>query len=135
VVSNPSYSGLQKRNYDRADEQDTLITVQTERLDDVLPENFRVDFIKIDVEGGELLVMKGATGIMKKYRPVIIFEHGLGASDIYGSTPEQVFDLLQECGLSVSLLDRFLQGKSPLDRTAFSGQYHNRENYYFIAYP
>ncbi|MEO0006978.1 MAG: hypothetical protein RJA20_1174 [Bacteroidota bacterium] len=135
VVSNPSYSGLQKRNYDRSDEQDTLITVQTERLDDVLPDNFRVDFIKIDVEGGELLVMKGATGIMKKYRPVIIFEHGLGASDIYGSTPEQVFDLLQECGLSVSLLDRFLQGKSPLDRTAFSGQYHNRENYYFIAYP
>jgi hypothetical protein len=44
----------------------------------VLPENFRVDFIKIDVEGGELLVMKGAAGIMKKYKPVVIFEHGLG---------------------------------------------------------
>lgn len=135
VVSNPSYSGLQKRNYDRAEEKDTLITVQTERLDDVLPEDFRVDFIKIDVEGGELLVMKGASGIMKKYRPVVIFEHGLGASDVYGSTPEQVFDLLQECGLSVSLLDRFLDGKPPLDRAAFSGQYHSRENYYFIAFP
>lgn len=135
VVSNPSYSGLRKRTYDRAEEKDTLITVRTERLDDVLPENFRVDFIKIDVEGGELLVMKGAAGIMKKYKPVVIFEHGLGASDIYGSTPEQVFDLLQECGMSVSLLDRFLDGKPPLDRAAFSGQYHSRENYYFIACP
>lgn len=133
MVSNPSYSGLRKRNYDRDDEKDTLITVQTERLDDVLPENFRVDFIKIDVEGGELLVMKGAAGIMKKYKPVVIFEHGLGASDIYGSTPEQVFDLLQECGLSVSLLDRFLDGKPPLDKAGFAHQYHSRENYYFIA--
>ncbi len=135
VVSNPSYSGLQKRTYDRAEEKDTLITVQTECLDDVLPENFRVDFIKIDVEGGELLVMKGAAGIMKKYKPVVIFEHGLGASDIYGSTPEQVFDLLYECGMSVSLLDRFLEGKPALDKSAFSSQYHQRKNYYFIAYP
>src|SRR5690606_21594008 len=52
VVSNPSYSGLLKRNYDHPNEQDTLITVRTERLDDLLPPDFRVDLIKIDVEGG-----------------------------------------------------------------------------------
>ncbi|MBL7825831.1 MAG: FkbM family methyltransferase [Saprospiraceae bacterium] len=134
VVSNPSYSGLMKRRYDRANEQDTLITVQTERLDDLLPMDARVDLIKIDVEGGERLVMEGAVEILRRWKPVVIFEHGLGASDMYGSTPELLYDLLNGCGLQVSLLDRFLNNQPPLSREAFSQNYYERLNYYFIAY-
>src|SRR6187455_1970825 len=37
VTTNPSYSGLLKREYDRPNEEDTKITVQTDRMDDVLP--------------------------------------------------------------------------------------------------
>jgi FkbM family methyltransferase len=135
VVSNPSYSGLQKRKYDRAEEQDTLITVQTATLDSVLPAGFRVDMIKIDVEGGELLVLQGARETLHRWKPVLIFEHGLGASDVYGATPEAVFDLLTDVGLQVSLLDRFMKGRPPLGRSAFSEQFYSRKNYYFIAYP
>ena len=36
------------------------IRVETERLDQVIPENTRIDFIKIDVEGAEFEVLKGA---------------------------------------------------------------------------
>ncbi len=134
VVSNPSYSGLLKRNYDRANEQDTQITVRTERLDDVLPKDFQVDLIKIDVEGGELMVLEGATETLTRNKPVVIFEHGLGASELYGSTPEKVFGLLQSCGLRVSLLDRFLKNAPPFTLEEFSAQYFERLNYYFIAY-
>jgi len=43
-------------------------------------ENFsRLDFIKMDTEGYEPEVLKGATEIMTKYRPQIIFELGLYA--------------------------------------------------------
>jgi FkbM family methyltransferase len=135
VVSNPSYSGLLKRKYDRAQEEDTLITVRTERLDEVLPANFRVDMIKIDVEGGEWVVLQGAINTIKRWKPTIIFEHGLGASEMYGASPEQVFDLLQDCGLNVSLLGRFVKNAPPLDRNGFSRQFYERLNYYFIAYP
>ncbi len=134
VVSNPSYSGLLKRKYDRPNETDTLITVRTERLDDVLPPDFQVDMLKIDVEGGELLVLEGARATLKRCKPVVIFEHGLGASEIYGSTPDKVFDLLEDAGLRVSLLDRFLRDAAPLSREAFSKEYHERSNYYFVAY-
>ena len=134
VVSNPSYSGLQKRKYDRPNETDTLITVRTERLDDVLPPDFQVDMLKIDVEGGELLVLEGARATLRRCKPVVIFEHGLGASEIYGSTPDKVFDLLQDCGLRVSLLDRFLRDAAPMSRESFSREYHERRNYYFVAY-
>ena len=134
VLSNPSYSGLLKRRYDRPNEEDTLITVRTEKLDDVLPLDFRVDLMKIDVEGGELMVLEGAVETLKRWKPVVIFEHGLGASELYGSTPEKVFDLMESCGLKVSLLDRFMKNEAPFSREAFAKQYYERLNYYFIAY-
>ncbi len=134
VVSNPSYSGLLKRRYDRPNEEDTLITVRTEKLDDILPPTMRVDVMKIDVEGGELMVLEGAVATLKRCKPIVIFEHGLGASELYGSTPEKVFDLFESCGLQVSLLDRFMKKAPAFTREAFARQYYERINYYFIAY-
>ena len=34
-----------------------------------------LDFLKIDVEGAEGLVIEGAAETIKKYRPIIFFEH------------------------------------------------------------
>lgn len=134
VVSNPSYSGLLKRDYDHPNEKDTLITVRTERLDDLLPPDLSVDLVKIDVEGGEILVLRGAVQTLTRCKPVVIFEHGLGASELYGATPEQVFDLFERCGLRVSLMRRFLNDRPPLTREAFAKHYYRKWNYYFIAY-
>lgn len=133
VVSNPSYSGLVKRHYDRANEEDTQITVRTEKLDDVWPGNLPLDVLKIDVEGGELRVLEGAQETIKRWKPTIIFEHGLGASEMYGSTPEQVYALLENCGLRIFLLENFLESGSALDAGGFAKQFYSRLNYYFIA--
>jgi len=135
VVSNPSYSGLKKRAYDREGEIDETITVQVERLDDVLPPDHRVDLIKIDVEGGELGVLQGATRILTTYKPLVIFEHGLGASEFYGSTPSQVFAVLAKAGLHVSLLNDYIAGRPPMTEQEFVRQFEERLNYYFVAGP
>jgi FkbM family methyltransferase len=135
VVSNPSYSGLLKRKYDRPNEEDTQITVQTDRLDTVLSPDFQVDMMKIDVEGGEWLVLQGATETLTRWKPVVIFEHGLGASEMYGATPEQLFDLFASCGMEINLLDRFLKRSPAFSRAEFSEQFYKQLNYYFVAYP
>lgn len=135
VVSNPAYSGLIKRKYDREDEQDTSIQVQTDKLDDVLPPNEQVDFVKIDVEGGELLVLQGARQTLTRCKPIVIFECGLGASEFYGSTPDMVFNLLAECGLKLSLMENWLHGRPALTQKQFEQHYQNKSHYYFIAYP
>lgn len=134
VVSNPSYSGLIKRKYDRPDEQDTQITVKTDLLDDVLPASVKVDLIKIDVEGGELRVLEGAKQTLKRNKPVVIFEHGLGASDFYGSTPDKLFRLMEECGLKISKMKDWLDGKKHLSLVEFETIYKNGSDYYFIAH-
>jgi FkbM family methyltransferase len=134
VVSNPSYSGLKKRKYDRANEKDTSITVMTELLDNIIDASLKIDFIKIDVEGGELLVLEGAKEILKRDKPVVIFEHGLGASDFYDATPQAVFQLLTGCGLKVSTMKRWLSNASSFSQDQFTDEFKMKKNYYFIAY-
>src|SRR5690606_23667035 len=107
-------SGLIKRRYDRPNEEDCNITVKTDLLDRIIPVDMPIDLIKIDVEGGELLVLEGAKETIKRSKPVIIFEHGLGASDYYGAPPEQVFRLLDGCGLKINTMERWLCGEQAL---------------------
>ncbi|MBL7717191.1 MAG: FkbM family methyltransferase [Flavipsychrobacter sp.] len=135
VVSNPSYSGLVKRKYDRDNEQDTQITVKTDLMDDVIPAGTKIALVKIDVEGGELLVMEGARRVLSENKPIVIFEHGLGASDFYGSTPEKLYQLLAGCGLKISRLKDWLSGDNPLSLQQFQDIYSKNSEYYFVAHP
>jgi FkbM family methyltransferase len=135
VISNPAYSGFVKRRYDRPHEDDATITVRKNLLDDLIDPGDRVSLIKIDVEGAELQVLRGATKTIKRDRPVVVFEHGLGAADLYGSSPEDLYDLLcGECGLSVSLLHRYLLGHGVLSKSEFRAQFERSRNYYFVAH-
>ncbi len=133
VLTNPSYSGLLKRTYDRPNEEDTQITVRTEKLDEIWPADLQLDVLKIDVEGGELMVLEGARKTLIRCKPTVIFEHGLGASDVYGSTPAQVFALFNDCGLRIFLLENFLSSGPCLGAEEFAKQFYERKNYYFVA--
>ena len=132
VTTNPAYSGLKKRKYDNP-EKEIEIFVQTERLDDVIPSQLAIRIIKIDVEGGELGLMQGASKLLAKYKPLIIFETGIGGSDVYGTTPEKIFEFLSGLSYSINLLDRFLNQKPALSEKEFCQQYYLGKNYYFIA--
>jgi FkbM family methyltransferase len=134
VTTNPAYSGLQKRRYAHNKEHIEIIDVQTNLLDNILPNNWQVDIIKIDVEGGELQVLQGAIQTIKRCKPFIIFEHGLGASEFYNSTPELVFALLTDCGLQLNTMKRFLTSLPSFTAKEFADQFYKKENYYFMAY-
>lgn len=136
VISNPAYSGLQKRKYDKTNEKDTTITVQTNLLDNLIENTTKIDFIKIDVEGGEYQVLKGAQQTIKSNQPHIIFEHGLGAADIYGTTPEMIFDLLVgNCGLNISTMKAWIKERKGFSKERFCRHFYENLDYYFIAFP
>lgn len=137
VVSNPGYSGLLRRRYDRPNEDVAEITVRLARLDDIVSAATPIRFVKIDVEGAELQVLRGATAMLRRDRPFVVFEHGQGAADCYGTRPEHVFDLFAECGLHLSLMNDWLApgGKQTLSRDAFIDQFDASRNYYFLAHP
>jgi FkbM family methyltransferase len=134
VTSNPGYSGLKQRRYDRDSEIVQQIAVRTATLDSLLPMDFEINFLKIDVEGAELQVLRGGLNAIERCQPLVIFEHGLGAADYYGTRPEEVFDLLRDrCGLSIFVMKSWLEGRPALSRTEFVRQFQTGENYYFMA--
>lgn len=135
VISNPSYSGIKKRTYDRKEEKDETIIVTKKRLDDIIPQDLKIDFIKIDAEGGDLDVMLGAKNLIKRNKPLIVFEFGIGGSDIYGASPETLFEFVNDTGYKISLLDSFIKNKAALSLVDFREQFEKKTNYYFIAHP
>jgi FkbM family methyltransferase len=132
VLSAPSYSGLQRREYKTNNEIVEQITVETRTLDSVA--EHPIHFIKIDVEGGEMGVLQGAVETIKRYRPTIVFEHGLGAADYYGTSPPHLYALLIHCGLQVFLMKDWLRGKPALGVSDFCGHFQDRDEFYFMAH-
>lgn len=57
-----------------------------------------VDLLKIDVEGAELMVLRGAKRILSEDRPVIILEMRPGNLEMAGTTQEQHADWFKEIG-------------------------------------
>lgn len=136
VVGKPAYSGLRERTYPDPDETVEIIKVKTQELDNVLDPELKVNLIKIDVEGAELLVFKGAIQTLKKHKPYIIFEHGKGAADHYETTPNMIYELLvHECGLKLFCLKDWLNNSNPISQQEFVSIYEHKAIWNFLATP
>lgn len=135
VKNAPAYSGIKKRKYAVKEPQIEELRVKVDLLDNVLPNDLKIDFIKIDVEGGEFGVLKGAKEILKQSKPIVVFEFGLGASEFYGTKPGDLFDFIESCGLKISLLNTWLKEGNPLEKEEFIATYLENKEYYFIAHP
>jgi FkbM family methyltransferase len=131
VLADPGWSGFVARPTPAGGAVET-IAVRTERLDDALPEGIAPAFLKIDVEGAEEEVLRGALETLRRHRPVIALEHGLGSADHYGTTPEAVHGLLvRELGYSIHGVD----GDGPYDEKRFGEIFATGERVNFLALP
>jgi FkbM family methyltransferase len=117
VPSLPGWSGLRAQPYP-IEVTPTPITVSLRRLDELVDPRTPVRFIKIDVEGAELEVLRGAQDTLRRWHPPVFFECGKVHHLHYETTPEEVWDLLHDCGMDVCLLT-----KSRLSRAEFRAEY------------
>ena len=94
--------------------------VDCERLDDVIPENVQIDFLKVDVEGGELDVLRGAERVLRRDRPKLLFECTASGLSAFGFTGREVWELVHDRhGYDVYLIRDCLSGDPPLDYSRF----------------
>ncbi len=112
AVNDPGWSGLQVQEHLHNMEVEE-ITVQLKPLDAVISKP--VDFIKIDVEGAELRVLGGASETLRQHRPVILFEHAITHAKAHGTTPTDVYTVLDEADYGIWSLG----GRGPHSLTAF----------------
>jgi len=67
-------------------------------LDEIIPKNDKIAFIKIDIEGGEFHTIKGGTETIRHCKLGIVFEaigrstaqYGLKSDDVYSSVTESI---------------------------------------------
>ena len=63
--------------------------------------SFQPGLIKLDVEGAELPVLKGAVQILKQYRPYIILETHVFAWESFGYTSEDLEKFIRDQGYQI----------------------------------
>lgn len=135
VLSNPAYSGLKKRIYDKK-ENDTSIEVATDLLDHIIPSKTKLTLIKIDVEGAELLVLQGALQTIQHAKPIILYEFGKGAADIYENSAEKMFHFINnDLQYQIFTLNDWLKHKPSLSFSQFSQYFQRNDEYFFLAAP
>lgn len=106
------------------------IKVRLEVLDEVLDPEYRPALIKIDVEGAEQQVFEGALGTLRRHRPIVIFEHGSGSAETYGTSPADIYTLLRdEADLRIFDLD----GSGPYTLQEFQRVFYAGERVNFVA--
>ncbi len=124
-LSRPGFSGIGERHARKSSHGGTtsdtwkVVTVPMARLDDIIPARYRLDFLKVDVEGAEAAVFRGGRRLLQRCRPAVLFESSPGNAKRGGVSHGELFEVLHDCGYEVFLLKHYLHGDAPLDRRAF----------------
>src|SRR5262249_50795370 len=100
-VTQSGYSSLTKPTIGNT----VAIRVPLRRLDAVILSK-DIDVIKIDVEGAELGVLRGADILITRNRPLVMFESGPQADDEFADTKRSIWRWLEERDFAVVVPNR-----------------------------
>jgi len=129
AVDIPAYSGLKTRIYDGPTRVER-IRVDVRTLDGLFAHADRLDYIKIDAEGGELGILRGATVLLERFAPVITFEFGANSLGSYGVTVEDMAEFWRDKRYMIyDILGR------PLDSPRFAASAVTQEVWDYVALP
>jgi FkbM family methyltransferase len=79
-----------------------IVNVESNTVDTLVNKyNLNPGFLKVDTEGAELLVFKGAVNTLKKFQPVILSELADTLLETLGSSAKEAIEYLQSLGYKV----------------------------------
>jgi hypothetical protein len=84
------------RSSNAAWERTGEVDAQVVRIDDYLPHLSNVSLIKVDIEGADLLALRGARNTIERNRPVIVMEIEPRWYESYGITAEEIVEFFEE---------------------------------------
>lgn len=120
------YSSLRKGGLVNGDDIESIM-VNGRTLDDVVLSLGidRVDVLKIDIEGGELDVLRSASRLLREMRPVVVCEYGTNTWPAFGATAKGLLELLGQCGYIAGVFDSQRGVVVPVDHQVWKSPYVN----------
>lgn len=102
--SNTGASSLSKDNATAFDEAAKPYSVRGRPIDDVVRELglTRLDVMKVDVEGAEVSVMRGALETLKRFHPMVVIEIDERQLAGFGTKPDDLTAIFHEAGYEFS---------------------------------
>ena len=133
-IDDPGYSSVRRRDHPRLkDARTEPVSVEVRSLDCIAREVESLALVKIDVEGFEVEVLRGAEQMLREQRPVVVFEHERVDVDAESGDTAALHELFTNAGYTIS---RLVDWQSPvsLDLDAFEASNRNGDSYY-VALP
>ena len=98
------------------------------RLDDLLKElEFtKIDFIKMDVQGFEPLVIEGGKEIIEKNRPIIFFEYWPWGAKNSGSDIKEMMEFFRKFYKKIFWVDEYIQIHFPASQKFLDKKYSDK---------
>jgi len=104
------------------------IDVFCRRLDDLLKEleYKKIDFIKMDVQGFESLVIEGGKETIEKNKPIIFFEYWPWGAKNAGSEIKEMTDFLRKIYKKIFWVDEYIQIHFPAAQKFLDKKYSDK---------
>lgn len=125
------YSSLGK-SLDNDNQNLSEIKVKLRKLDNIISSEL-IDVMKIDVEGAELGVLRGARRVIMDNRPIIMFESGPSKNDGLGYKKEDIWYFFEDLDYELIIPNRMAHNGPSLTLEGFieSHDYPRRTTNYF----
>jgi FkbM family methyltransferase len=98
------------------------ITVHTTTLDNYFDRIPCPQMIKMDIEGAELLALRGAMNVLRQWRPILILEASSDSARAFGYTVAGLIGFVRDLNYQCFTLDRLTLKPLPID---FHSNYDN----------
>jgi FkbM family methyltransferase len=102
VENSPGESGFRERVYNIENPIRSTIVVDTTTIDEQCVELAALDYVKMDIEGGEIDSLRGARDTITRCRPLISVEYGAEAYTGYGHTADTLYRLCEDMTYLIS---------------------------------
>lgn len=134
-IDDPGYSSVRRQDHPRLKGARTeTVPVEVRSLDCIAREVDSLSLVKIDVEGFEVEVLRGAESMLREQRPAIVLEHERVDTESDASADTAALhQLLTGAGYMITRLVDW-RSPVPLDLDGFEASNRNGDSYY-VAKP
>lgn len=109
------------RIFDSKDNRNN-IPIEALKLDDIAADLPKIDVIKIDIQGSEILALRGMKNIIDSNNQLIVLcEYAPSLLKLAGHTDEEFSELIRHLNLNISLIDEKNKSLVPIKHGDLSG--------------